>query len=31
MAHDCVYTVLVFSGCVVIFKDFTEVYCMILV
>ena len=29
--YDCVYTDLVLSGCVVIFKIFTEVYCMILV
>ena len=29
--YDCVYTDLVLSGCVVILKIFTEVYCMILV
>ena len=29
--YDCVYTYLVFSGCVVIVKIFTEVYCMIFV
>ena len=29
--YDCEYTDLVLSGCVVIFKIFTEVYSMILV
>ena len=29
--YDCVYTDLALSGCVVIFKIFTEFYCMILV